>query len=372
MTGLVQPSPSPGHASPPSTLQVMQPKVPAPKRQRESATPATTTPNAQRDARGINFQVLHQVICPSGFHSGKGQVFSAIPTWTVDKSQHAADSRSHLHGQSSVPNVADFIKKSGDISFLVFRYYRCSDAGRWDQGRKRDSECDLNFEENVAIVSASLQDVIDNISRCKSGTLAYYPHSRSDSRDGEADEYSAAFFYHHRQALAAAATFVSVETKRQISALLAYIETSQGETYSEMDSLTSQGLVPRQNISMLFCPNDIILSAAGNIYQAYVLRAWPRGTSTTDLDCWGWGFDGHLLHRRAVPLTVRRPLGFTVKIADLGVYPLKFAPIEAIQHLKARGERFWSLREQSFVAYEGWDLNKDQFYVSSCPLGSAD
>jgi hypothetical protein len=138
--------------------------------------------------------------------------------------------------------------------------------------------------------------------------------------------------------------------------------------FAEMDALTAQGLVPSQNIPMLFCPNQMVICTSGATPQAYVLRAWPLGTSSPSLECWGWGYDSHWLHRRGVRLTVNKPFGSVVKIAELGVFPARFASLEVVQQLKARGEKFWSLRYQSFVAYEGWDLKADQFYVSA-PVG---
>jgi hypothetical protein len=69
----------------------------------------------------------------------------------------------------------------------------------------------LNYFENIAVVSSDLQEVLNNVTICKSDTSAYYPkHERPspESSDEEADEYSTAFFYHHRQALAAATTML--------------------------------------------------------------------------------------------------------------------------------------------------------------------
>lgn len=136
------------------------------------------------------------------------------------------DKRAHLDGQARVHNIPDFINKSGNMAFLVFRYYRCNDATRWDHVRKGiKSTTDLRYEEAIGIISAPLQDIINGLSRCTAGPRAYYPKSPAaiDTRSSdntEADEYSTAFFYHHRHALAAAIPEVEGEVQIQISALL--------------------------------------------------------------------------------------------------------------------------------------------------------
>jgi hypothetical protein len=269
--------------------------------------------------------------------------------------QNNCDKRAHFTADLPVNNIPDFIERSGDIAFIVFRYYRCSDATRWDSGRRgrTGSEQKLFYHEGIAITSEILQNIIHSVSRCLS----------DETEECHEDEYSTAFFYHHRDTITCAAANVSSEAKDQTSALLDYIESTHGQYFEEMDDLITAGKIQSRNIEMLFCPNEILVTRIGGVLSACVLAAWPTGGSTISLGCWAWGYNGHWLHRKYRGLAINRPIQTTVNIRDLEVYPARFATSEEWTYLQRRGQKFWSLRYQSFVAYEGWDFKSEQYYV---------
>jgi len=324
-------------------------------------------PNQTNSLDGLNdethFRILHQIICSSSFHSGS-TIFSSPPHWSYQKRKDTYDRHAHLNSTLPVENIPDFIDRSGSIAFLVFRYYHCSDASRWDHVRRRGTSSDNNifYEEGVAIISEPLQDIVNSVSRCLSDPTAYYPRNRITD-NAHSDEYSTAFFYHHRHALASTIPEAEGQVQDQISALVGFIDSTQGRFFTEIDNLISEGNIQTSNIQMLFCPNDILITKVGGVPTACVLRAWPSGGSTISLDCWAWGYDGHWLHRKHRTLVINRPVETIVSIRDLDVYPAKYAKPEEITLLRNRGQKFWSLRYQSFVAYEGWDFQAEQFYV---------
>lgn len=171
------------------------------------------------------------------------------------------------------------------------------------------------------------------------------------------------YFYHHRHDIDAAAALAEGELQSQITALQMYINTQYGELFDEMDSLAAKGMVKSQNIPLLFCPNEIVMTKANGVPAACVLRAWPAKKNPIALECWNWAYDGHWLHRKECWLNINRPIQPMVNIRDLAVYPLRFATDEEISYLESRGRKFWSLRHHSFVAYEGWDLKREHYYV---------
>ncbi|KAH6659684.1 hypothetical protein BKA67DRAFT_24619 [Truncatella angustata] len=325
-------------------------------------------------------QVVHQVICSSSFHAQEGKLFSTAPSWAAE-SQTGIESEFHhcpeVHLTSSIriANLAAFVKQSGNTSFIVFRYYRCSDAGRWDHSQsKAVSDTGVRYDESIGMVSSALQDMMDSISQCTSDSAAYYPRNSSSyghsnhsegEREDEPNEYTPVFFYHHRHKLANMLNLVEGQAKIQLLALMNYIETTQGDRFRELDSSIAQGIIHSHNITMLFCPNDVVVSKPGGILKAQVLRAWPRiGGTGFMLECWHWAFNGGALSRKHITLDITKPLQAVVQIRDLEVFPARFAIAEELRHLESRGAKFWSLRYQSFVAYAGWDSKGDQFYTN--------
>ncbi|KAH8195787.1 hypothetical protein TruAng_010061 [Truncatella angustata] len=247
---------------------------------------------------------------------------------------------------------------SDSTSFIVFRYYRCSDAGSWDHSPgKAVSDTGIRYDES-----------------CTSDSAAYYPRNSSSynhsshsngEREDDLNEYTPVFFYHHRRKLANMLNLLEGQAKIQVLALVNYIETTQGDRFRELDSSIAQGIVHSHNIMMLFCPNDVVVSKPGGIWKAHVLRAWPRiGGTGFMLECWHWAFNGGALSRNHTTLDITKPVQGIVQIRDLEVFPAKFAIAEELRHLESRGAKFWSLRYQSYVAYAGWDSKGDQFYTN--------
>lgn len=311
------------------------------------------------------FRVLHQIICHSSFHLDD-TIFSDQP-YRPSGRKNKDNKQAHFTANHPIDNVSEFIEKSGDIAFIVFRYYRCSDAARWDSVRQRRPRSlqKLFCDEGIVVVSENLQSIIYGVSKCLSHQEVYYPETlHRNEKEPRTDEYSIAFLYHHRTAIAsAAAANVSSDVLDQRKALLDYVESNHGHYFAEIDNLIEAGKIQSSNIEMLFCPNDILVTRIGGVLSAYVLRAWPSGGPTISLDCWGWGYNGHWLRRKHRDLAISRPIQTTINIRDLEVYPARFATPEEWTYLQRRGQMFWSLRYQGFVAYEGWDFQAEQYYV---------
>lgn len=320
------------------------------------------------------FCTLHQIICHSGFHTRNGKLFTNPPTWTLDKSTNIYDTRAHLSSTDAVHNIPEFIKRSGDISFIVFRYYRCSDATRWDYARTGDPS-NARYDETIGIVSQPLQEAVDRLSRCVSDPGSYYqepansagPNQNQDDQQFDQDEYTMEYFYHHKHILDDAVDQAGGALRSQIAALRMYVNTQYGRVFGEMDELAAQGMVKSHDIHLLFCPNEIVVTNQSGVLTAYVLRAWPTKGKKIGLECWNWAYDGHSLRRKQCQLAINRPIQPIVNIRDLEVYPLRFATEEEVSYLELRGRKFWSLRHQSFVAYDGWDFNTEHYYVGAQP-----
>ncbi|KAH6615868.1 hypothetical protein B0J18DRAFT_451867 [Chaetomium sp. MPI-SDFR-AT-0129] len=308
----------------------------------------------------VQFRILHQIICTSDFHAEKAKLFTNPPTWRRNTATNRYDGNAHHSSTGAVHNIPKFIWRSGDLSFIVFRHYRCSDATRWDLVRASDPS-KVKCGETVAIVSQPLQEALDQLGQCSSPVQSW--DDDWDDERFDQDKYTMEYFYHHKNILNDAVNQAEGQLRSQIDALRMYVNTQYGEMFEEVDRLASQGRVKSHDIDLLFCPNEVIVTKENEIPTAFVLKSWPTRGNTIDLECWNWAYDGHCVRRNSSQLTINKPTDAMVNIRDLNVYPLRFATEDEVNFLESRGRKFWSLRFQSFVAYDGWDWKTENYYT---------
>jgi len=135
--------------------------------------------------------------------------------------------------------------------------------------------------------------------------------------------------------------------------------------FAKCDDLFLQERVSSETLPWLFRPNEVIVSQEGPHEIAYVLRSVPKGgeSDSVELECWNWAYDGVSLRRKDRILSLSAPAYGTVPISELAIYPLRFASPQTKQRLFDRGQRFWELRNQTHVSYEGPDYNGERVYV---------
>jgi hypothetical protein len=179
------------------------------------------------------------------------------------------------------------------------------------------------------------------------------------------------FSYHHRTKLleeSYSCTLSNIPSTNNfaITALLEYLEDDQGDVFREADEPFEHGQMTVQHLQRLFRPNEVVIARHGNVYSAYALADRPsiNEDSPWHLSCWSWGYDGLFFHRKDTNLTLNYRLGEVTKIANLGVFPLRFCSEDLKISLIERGKRFWDLRHKHYVSYNGWDFQKEEFYVS--------
>ncbi|ETS82900.1 hypothetical protein PFICI_04776 [Pestalotiopsis fici W106-1] len=308
--------------------------------------------------QSIDFRIVHEVICYDKFHRDE-TLFATSPTWESSRESSGSHGwKAHLTFTQTIRNIAAFMKESQDISFLVFRYYRCSDSNRWGRHHtKTTSDTGVRYDETIAIVSPSLQAIFDDVSRC-------VPDKGSAEKDGPKN-YSADFFYHHRAALNDRHSQLESMPRSELTAILGYVQATYGTRFGELDMSIAQGFIQADDLAAIFCPNQVVISRKGVTLEAFVLRTWPwkRDTGVL-LECWQWGFDGGSLRRKEVDLDITKLSQSVMKIRDLEVFPASFASETEIEYLQSRGVKIWNMRYPSFVAYEGWDGQKDYFYAA--------
>ena len=291
-------------------------------------------------------------------------------------------SHNHLKGSCPIPDLDDYMEENDDVAFIILRYCYCS-----EKFQAVSSVLDhRSWYETIHLKSPTLRSALFTIAGCyvsipsqdsRNGAHSKpTPEHLDNSKSVKGSEIYAPhlFFYHHRQRLQSHAA-QNADIAPQIISLLEYISQTYGEDYDKADKLFSQCLVTRRHLSKMFMPNEIVVSTDRHTGElaSYVIRLWPTTSShdTMELDCWFWTMDGAGLARKRTFLTVSLVAeGKEIGIRSLSVVPLRFLDPELRLRLNLRGQKLWSLRSQSYVTYKGWNVSKDQFYVSQTLIPS--
>ena len=263
--------------------------------------------------------------------------------------------------------------ETDDVAFVVIRTVECSEASilmaradgslRWTEAIYMKSKISKHVMRHIATCyfqpAPPKRDNLGLPSPAKSsnGSIASFEQNRVDPAD--------LFVFHHRQLLR---TYLSAhkESKKHIQALLKYIETRCSKKFAEADDLFARGLVTQAHILYLLRPNEIIISGTYGKPAAFVLQEWPVLSidGWVTLYCWSFQTDGSGFARKRSVLSIL-PIGSTTKkIQDLVAYPLHYATAEVREFIRSRGKKQWELRTSTQITYKGWNVAKDQFFVS--------
>ena len=273
----------------------------------------------------------------------------------------------HLSGQHPVYDLDVYLKKNRNIPFLVIREHECAkilvSASDFDNHGKKRQQTHV-LPESISIVSNSLRDALVRVAAC--GIDEVFWHT-SFPRPEMTAPYL--FLYHHRQTLlqyasAAEKTDESL-TGTHIKALYRYLDETHGQDIQEVDRLLKREKLTRKHFQKLFRPHDAIVVQRDNVLLGYVPTDWPvRTKSGLSISCWCWTFQGQWLQRKEEKLEVSISGPGEINIQDLKAYPLRYAPLPIQEQLALRGRKYWDMRYQSFISYNGDSFEGDQSYVS--------
>ncbi|KAI0972612.1 hypothetical protein F4678DRAFT_460182 [Xylaria arbuscula] len=306
--------------------------------------------------------ILYRVVCSDRREHCHLRIY-------LDEPRRVSKQGFHLIGNTLVPDLDDYLHSRKEVSFIVYRDYFCKQGTRSSMSGSSTDNPGTKYGELFSIMSEDLHATIQRRSKFAPNKDAY-KLDRFDYGDQDLSpalsmafsEYSHRFLYHHRAELSAEA---ETTTKGSlIRALVSYMAENPSNMYNKCDHLFSKGLVSHDTLPWLFHPNDVLVASAGPLEIAYVLRRFPKEGPRLDLDCWNWGYDGHWLRRTDTRVSVDVPTYSTIRINELAVYPLRFATEETKGRLLNNGQKFWNLRHQSFVSYEGPDFKGERIFPS--------
>lgn len=279
----------------------------------------------------------------------------------------------HMEGTRPIYDLDSCLSAEDDVAFIIIRETYCS------EGARSLSQAPLSrvWHENLLFKSPLLRSALTSTAYCYISNAQKHQWDKSLYQKGvthndllvttrEIDSPHL-FLYHHRARLVDYAAS-HPDALPHISALLKYASTVYGRDYQEADELLTKGLVTRRHILKLFAPNELVFTYTDGQPTAYVLQKWPTIMSDGHLrlDCWSWKSNGSIFLRNKHFLSVVAPQfdDEQVEIRNLSVVPLAYKTLEARSHLELRGRKHWSLRSQSYVSYNGWNISHDQYYAS--------
>ncbi|KAK4032147.1 Fidgetin-like protein 1 [Parachaetomium inaequale] len=304
--------------------------------------------------------VLYRVFCSSGYPYCNARVYDGQPCDAM------VDGVMHLRRGNQVLNLSTFLRGRLPSAFVVYRELQCDNNFA---GRSNSSETQ-HPREVVSVMPGALQATLQRISQFAPNYDAYHGMYPGRAPGGypatllslSPSEYSPYFFYHHREALRQAAAAESCSP--DLEALWSYLQAHPDPMSAKCDELLDQGRVSAETLPWLFRPNEVVVRTKGPLKVALMLRSVPTvlASNSVELECWNWGYDGASLQRRDKPVTLTGPAYDTIPINELSAYPLRYADAATKQRLLERGARFWELRHQTHVSYEGPDYLGERVY----------
>lgn len=266
----------------------------------------------------------------------------------------------HLNGNVPLYDLEGYLQsESKGNAFVAMRTVECSNA----TVSMLQAGVPLKWIEDIYMKSSVLKDAMRQTALC-------YFQPVSDGSE-ESDVYQNQitpidlFFYHHRQLLQ---DFMSKspQSRPYIEPFIKYVDQQFGMQFAEADNLFERGLVDQANISKLFRPNELVVSGIEGQPAAFVVQEWPitEAGGWTKLVCWSLQADGSRFSRKRSDLSIP-PIGpNAIKIQDLPAYPIQFSKLELREMLRRRGQKHWKFRYAKQITYKGWNVGKDQYFVS--------
>jgi hypothetical protein len=363
------------------------PSVQEPLHEHMEEDPAATVPRPSKRLKGNiasftldpDFLVIHKVDCDRS--NSHAQHLSA--SYFLDPPRlFAKDNKaSYLRGTKLITDVAEYLEDSEHIIVVIYRNYSCQEYHREiekefayvklsDYGvqnitalrpflfvLKKDATLASCISEEMWIRSSSLKEALSNI-QLQDPSIDLTAFGSGIPHGTGAWRLQAPYLqlYHFRGRMKELAAGLSSSGERTyINVLLRYIEEVFGDDYAEADELFARGLVTEKHQSKLFGPNEIVFTMNEGQPMAFVSKGLPKVEPSEPilLSCENWTFDG-VFRRQETQFEVDEwpsESSGVMPIADLDIFPLKYAAPGVEDRLRRRGLVLWSCRKWRYMGY---------------------
>ncbi|CAI6238217.1 unnamed protein product [Periconia digitata] len=354
-----------------------KPISPTTKEQADAPVVAELSATDGTSARITGVQVLHNVVCGNFRHDHDGVYFADQPIYREGQSRRSKQPTKKLEGTIVINDVEAYIRCNPELSFVVFKSHVCEDQ------RFRYVRPPFNLMcacrvcvENELLQQRNVGEMQSEQLRVVSPELKRALRSLGDCRiDGhvtgtEDDPQMSApylYLYHHRAQLNRKLREEKTSETEHLQRLKDWLDENYGNQYDEADQLFADGLVSQSHISKLFKPNQVIIKQKpGRDAKAYVVQYWPflKGEELYT-QVWSWEYDGFELRRKRKLLSLTFHSQENMRVTDLKVFPLEYAPQSLVDSVIKRGQKYWSMRNGKFVSYSGLDSLREESYQNN-------
>jgi hypothetical protein len=233
----------------------------------------------------------------------------------------------------------------------------------------------LQSTEKIYAKSRTSKNVLHQIAMCHFQSDPKHEHDQVPHRKAHFSRASYAqneitffklFSFHHHSMLK---QYIGEHpiAEDHLSGLLQYSEARYGNDFKEAEAIFERGLVNQKHILKLYRPNDIVVSEVHGRPAAFVVHDWPRygQRNWITLNCWSFQTDGYGFTRKLSVISIPPIEEGLKEISFLLAYPIHFASPEVKETIRVSGWRQWSFRTATQVMYTGWNVERDQSYVSN-------
>ncbi|KAF2178654.1 P-loop containing nucleoside triphosphate hydrolase protein [Zopfia rhizophila CBS 207.26] len=316
-------------------------------------------PTSHPQTHNLAFPTVYRIECPE-----QGNKFRRHETFLYEDDPLMAiftDGRrsSHLSGKKPIYQLRDYVRHFQQPSFVIIKNQQC-------RGQLGLSRSQRGRDETMLILNDDLRQAIQKVATCPlEGFL----------KDASLEMHAPyQLLYFHRELLQTYSQSVNAPLRREIEAVVRYINTNYGHEYAEAEELISQHKITIRHLDKISRPNHLVVVSGNELEDGqpevrgvYVVKGWPRVNGTmVSLHCWCWEFTALKCLRSYVPF------GFTAPVEDenepfplgkLGVYPFSVLSKESVEFLCMRGRKSWGLRQLNFVYCTESDYVKPGRYM---------
>jgi hypothetical protein len=279
-----------------------------------------------------------------------------------------------LNGNVPIFDLEAFLNDEiDDTAFVVVKTIECSSASI----SMTHSNIPLRSTEKVYVKSRLSKVALRRIAKCHFQSESKREHTShkcpcKETQSAEAPHPCVEiaplklFLFHHHSIMK---RYVEEHpfAKDHISALLQFSEARYGKEFEEAEAeFERDRVVSQEHILKLYRPNDLVVGEIHGHPAAFVVHDWPQVDQRNwiTLSCWFFQTDGFGFARKLTSLLIPPISANSKALSTLVAFPLRLASDEIRKTLQMNGKKQWSFRKATQVAYKGWDVKCDQYYVS--------
>ncbi|KAL3704303.1 hypothetical protein TMatcc_009994 [Talaromyces marneffei ATCC 18224] len=322
-------------------------------------------PNWNHQGRPF-FQVIHQI-------EGDGRIFFNPPSWRRESLQEGI--QYVLKGSSLSMRKEEYLKRSGNLAFAVFKSY----ASDTVDGQDFETPPLPNPEaEIVLFASDEMRRAIQNYLNRQPDFKQLFPSF--DVTKEISSPYR--FWYCTRASYESTLQEMPPHQRALVKLFGEWVNANYETEYASVDDQIARGVISCQSMKYLVRPGDpLILQESGRL-QAYQAMSWADGqimrrrrkdkeevgffNKAWTVSVWSYEFDGAFYQKPTtldIELDVASPHE-EVELSSLKVTPLEYAMPDVRQKLEQRGKTNWACRKKKFISYSG-DNNIDSLNNNS-------